>query len=1451
MKYRYITVLFLLLGHLIHAQNLKEKEFTPQPKYPVLFKTIPSITDQSPLWIKMLYSEEPNVIEIESAYNSYFEQHEFEKNVHTQNYKHFIQNVYQNELIKEDGEIYMPKIEDIQASLIRKKKKGLARNAIANWSAIGPFETLRNQGTENVSSQFNMYTLEQSLSNPNVMLSGTETGGVFLSLDRAENWVSIGDDLNIGGIGAVAIDPNNESVFYVSQGSFLFKSSNQGVSWTTVHSVNSLNITDISINPSNSQEILTAGAQGLFKSSNGGDSWTNILPGSRVYDIERKTDDNNTLFVTKLNTVTNVTELWKSIDNGVNFVAKTEGWFVPTNGVALNNQGARIGVSDADPNRIYVLLLGSDVSYEEDVNFLGIYRSDNAAESWTLPYDGNGDGLPDNNPGGPYSADHWCMSCFNVNGGSYDQGFYNASIDVSDTNADFFLVGMLNLFKSEDGATTFNTWGGYQCNNCGSGYRHPDIQEIEINGDDVWVASDGGLDKYNPDFSFLGSKVRGINASENWGFGQGWNEDIIVSGRYHNGNSIYKSNYNAGKFIRAGGGEAATGYINMAENEKAYFSDIADKIVPENITDPLLNIGKNLALYPNEEYGALYRRSEIVNDPRYGYTLYLGKENKLYQTLNEGVSFDVLHEFGNDINNKIADIEIPRDNPNVIYVSQYLPNNQGGSKVWKTMDRGLNWTELTLPATDIDIEISVSTENENVLFFSSGRDNASPDKVFKSEDGGTTWTNLTTPILTRQASHLFVQDGTDGGVYYVTFENIYYRNNSMPDWELFTNGLPARKRFNKLLPFYKDGKLRAATYNRGFYETPLFENSNPVAQPITRFETVTCSRDTVYFDDYSILNHDGASWQWDFPGASYVSSNAVRNPKVLYNTTGVYDVTLTVTDGNNESSTATIQNMINFPEDLCQTSAIAGGVIFLDDNNDYLYTNDIGIENVSNLTLTTWIKPSLGIQNDYASIFYADSDTGALALNFRPNTNQLGFHWNGSQWWWDSGLVVPQDQWSYVVMVVTPDAVTLYLNEQESVRNFSSATTTISRALIGSYSGWGGRNYKGEIEEMTLWDRALSKEEIRLLRHLTKESISDPNLQAYYQFNSLVNGIAYETINGKDMVSSGGVDLLDSSAPVGSGSSEIRLINSEGLKEFPSVHATLNFSSGIYPDGEVVVSKLNVPPFNSPSTIGIDDTYWIINNYGANQNFTELTSIEFSNVGDLSEISDVTELKLYKRNSNDFSLDDWGAGPITTATSFDLSLQSILYQNPGISSFSQFYNGKLDLDADNDGVIDDIDIDPLNPNVCRDIDEDGCDDCTITGADYSGGDPSNDGLDTDSDGICNDGDDDDDNDGYTDLEEIACGSDPLDPLDFCEILGLNKNGNITFLLFPNPTDGKLIIRISEHSNVSFHNILGQTVIYSFDLVAGDNEMSLNLIPGIYFVSVRTSQGTIVQKLIVK
>ena len=86
----------------------------------------------------------------------------------------------------------------------------------------------------------------------------------------------------------------------------------------------------------------------------------------------------------------------------------------------------------------------------------------------------------------------------------------------------------------------------------------------------------------------------------------------------------------------------------------------------------------------------------------------------------------------------------------------------------------------------------------------------------------------------------------------------------------------------------------------------------------------------------------------------------------------------------------------------------------------------------------------------------------------------------------------------------------------------------------------------------------------------------------------------------------------------------------------------------------------------------------------------------------------------------------------------------------------------LDPDDDDDGVFDGDDSAPLDPTQCQDLDGDTCDDCSVV----QPPDTANDGPDADADGVCDAGDFDTDNDGYSDADETTnCvpTSDPLDP----------------------------------------------------------------------------------------
>jgi PKD repeat protein len=74
-----------------------------------------------------------------------------------------------------------------------------------------------------------------------------------------------------------------------------------------------------------------------------------------------------------------------------------------------------------------------------------------------------------------------------------------------------------------------------------------------------------------------------------------------------------------------------------------------------------------------------------------------------------------------------------------------------------------------------------------------------------------------------------------------------------------------------------------------------------------------CIDDTFYFDDYSMLNHEGASWYWTFENAS-IASSTKRNPEVTFNDYGEFAVTLEVTNAQGISSTDTLYVTVSAPD---------------------------------------------------------------------------------------------------------------------------------------------------------------------------------------------------------------------------------------------------------------------------------------------------------------------------------------------------------------------------------------------------------------------------------------------------------------------------------------------------------------------------------------------------------
>lgn len=854
---------------------------------------IPSATEIAslPLWAQKMYGEHPNVLEVSSLYTEYYRANSFEKNYHTQYFKRW-KRKYIAQLDDQGFPIvYSP---EEQALIDQTYLHKQSVNKSSNWSVVGPITNYQENNTQG-SGQTNVYAVDQCLAQPNFMFCGTEPGEVYKSTDGGQNWTHSSMTLDFGsGVTAVEISPTNPLIVFAGGNKGVFRSTDGGASWTNVLPQTNFGVNEILINPGNELLVFAATDKGLYSSSDGGTTWTQVYT-SACFDIKCKTNNSNEMYLMKDNPSLLICEFFKSSNAGVTWQIQSTGWYAST-AAGRTDGGARIGLTPANPNRIYVYLIGE--AKTNDLGFIGIYRSDNSGQSWVNPQ-----GID----GGPYDANHVNLAIGTATW-LYHQGFYNCAIAASPTNADELLIGGLNLYRSLDGGLTFSSVAGYVGGPLG---MHVDNQDFRVIGNTTWISTDGGIykstDFFTSQYSF---KMSGVHGSDYWGFGSGWNEDVLVGGLYHNGNLAYHENYGNGNFLELGGGEASTGYVNPGINRKTYFSDIGGKFIPLQLADPIT--GTPFGMAPNESYYAA-ESSEFEFHPNCYSIGFLGKDNSIWKSTDAGASFNLLYTFGTNVNNGVRYIEVGSNNPDILYVNQQPASGNIGT-LWKSIDGGISWNSCFIPAGNSRrMLLSLDPLNSNNLWIAYP-DGSNGFKVFKTSDGGSTWTNLSSSILNNESIQSIVHiPGTDGGIYAATNKAVYYRNNTT-NWVIDNAGLPTFTNGNILRPFFRDNKIRLASYGKGIWESQLNETpSFPIARiNVDKLSQMgICDLDSFYFEDHSYLNHTNAQWNWTFPTGSPATSTQ-RNPTVLFNQAGSHLAVLQVTDANGNSDIDSLYVQVSF-----------------------------------------------------------------------------------------------------------------------------------------------------------------------------------------------------------------------------------------------------------------------------------------------------------------------------------------------------------------------------------------------------------------------------------------------------------------------------------------------------------------------------------------------------------
>ncbi|NQU51856.1 MAG: hypothetical protein HQ522_04900, partial [Bacteroidetes bacterium] len=557
--------------------SFAQDQFTPYDNLPGIDKIYkPTFTISYSGWKKMLYEYPINFRTIEEDFNSYSKQNTHEKSAIIRYYKIWRRSV--EPFVNSSGEIVIPNIKEIYEKqfIVQKNAAKIQKSASftnSEWTFLGPKETFwRNE--ENMNSdridengdpkqcpwQVNVYSFDVANSNENILYCGTETGFVNKSTDKGLTWAQIGKDYPFGGgVPAVAIHPFSADTVYVSAGNQIHKTTNGGGIWTPLLQPDkTFGASRLRINPNNNNIIIAASNDGLYVSKDAGLSW-NRKWSKPAYDVEFNTANPSIIYGISKNS-SGKYQIVISKNNGDLFEVDSN---FPTD--YTETSGGLLAVTPANPNVLYATLLAKEG--EENVPFILKGVATDGAFTW------------EQRKKGEY------QSTGGLGGFTNGQGYFDLVLEVSQNDENLVFWGTCSLWKSTDGGKNYTGVGGYN----GNFPIHPDIQDMKImqNGD-TWVATDGGMNfstDYFTDTRNYYSRTKGIIGSDMWGFDQGWNEDIVVGGRYHNGNTAL-ANFYGNKALRMGGAESATGWVIHGKSRHVAFDDLGNGwILPKTAED--------------------------------------------------------------------------------------------------------------------------------------------------------------------------------------------------------------------------------------------------------------------------------------------------------------------------------------------------------------------------------------------------------------------------------------------------------------------------------------------------------------------------------------------------------------------------------------------------------------------------------------------------------------------------------------------------------------------------------------------------------------------------------------------------------------------------------------------------------------------------------------------------
>lgn len=790
----------------------------------VLFLVFGSVLSAQP-WLSNLKNEEsPNFFEIQRAFNDFWAGKKVEKGKGIKTFRRW--EWYWERRVDAQGN-FPPAAAPMLAwqDYLRTQKDGGVEKVLApgNWTSLGPNTT--DGGYEGV-GRINCIAFHPT--NTSTFWVGAASGGLWKTTNGGTTWTPMTDNQVVLGVSDIVIDNSNSNTMYLATGDGdagdtysvgVLKSTDGGTTWNTtglLWSVSNFRVIRRMVqHNSNPSILLVASSAGIWRTTDAGANWTQVFSGS-FYDLEKNPSDPNIIYAST------GTRVYRSTDGGVNW----------TQTLLLSSAG-RIALAVSPANSAFV---GALAARSDNSGYLGFYASTDSGANFTLK-----------------SSTPNLLGYSSTGSDTGGQGWYDLCVAADPTNANTIYVGGVNTWKSTNGGTswTLNTmW--YQIT--GVPTAHADKHSLFFqNNSTLFQTNDGGVYRTTNGGSTWTDISVGLAISQMYRLGVSQANSAVIAGLQDNGT---KFRSNSGTWSDHIGGDGMECIIDPTTASVMYGELYNGEIYrTTNTGGSWTNISQNITGQPSGAWVTPY-----VLDPNNNMTIYAGYKD-VYRSTNRGNSWTKISTNLVTGSNYIQSLAVAPSNSSVIYAASY-------AALFKTTNGGTSWSQLTAtPITGSLTYIAIDPTDANKVWvvmsnYTSGQ------KVFSSTNGGTSWTNISGTLPNLPANCIVYQNGSNGGVYVGMDVGVYYRDNSLTDWVLFNGSLP-NVVVSELEIQYATGKIKAATFGRGLWESDLYTGAAVTCTaPLANQLSATNVTNSAARLNCSVTGVDEYGWRYRQNGSS-------------------------------------------------------------------------------------------------------------------------------------------------------------------------------------------------------------------------------------------------------------------------------------------------------------------------------------------------------------------------------------------------------------------------------------------------------------------------------------------------------------------------------------------------------------------------------------------------------